>query len=102
VNRKFYLALILGLCALLGSAQLSARQPYSERQGRSNGQAENGLTLDGAVSRIREREGGRVLSADTEQDNGDKVYRIRVLTKEGKVKRLRIDARSGRTLPSSR
>jgi Predicted membrane protein len=50
------------------------------------------MTLEDAVSRVRRRVEGRVLSA--EEHDGE--YRVRVLTPEGRVKRFRLDRRSGR------
>ena len=53
-----------------------------------------GMTLDEAVSGIRRQ--GRVLSADTVEEDGRPVHRIRILTNEGRVRRLRLDGRTGR------
>ena len=50
--------------------------------------------LDSAVSRARERTGGRVLSAETRYVDGQPIHFVRILTKDGKVRRLRIDASS--------
>lgn len=98
MKRVRLLMFVAGLCGLVVSSPLLAKSPYGGK-GPSHGHEERRLSLDGAVSRIREREKGRVLSADEEYDNGDSVYRIRVLTDDGKVKRLRVDPRSGRTIP---
>lgn len=53
-------------------------------------------SLDEAVSDARDRYPGRVLSAETKRNNGRESHRIRILTNEGRVKRLNIDADSGR------
>lgn len=53
-------------------------------------------SLDEAVSEARDRYNGRVLSAETQRNNGRESHRIRILTNEGRVKRLNIDAESGR------
>ncbi len=55
-------------------------------------------SLDSAVAAARERTGGRVLSAETRQEKGRPVHYIRLLTPDGRVQRVRIDARSGRRL----
>ena len=55
-------------------------------------------SLDGTVSRLRERTGGRVLSAETRQLDGRATHFVRILTPDGKVRRIRVDARSGRRL----
>lgn len=57
-----------------------------------------GISLDEAVERARERVGGRVISAETQERNGHQVHNIRLLTKDGKVKRIRIDSGSGKRM----
>ncbi len=52
-------------------------------------------SLDEAVSEARDRYPGRVLSAETRADNGHTTHNIRILTDEGHVRRLRMDAQSG-------
>lgn len=54
--------------------------------------ARGDLSLDQAVQQARDRTGGRVISAETMEKNGHRVHSIRILTKDGKVRRLRIDA----------
>jgi uncharacterized membrane protein YkoI len=56
------------------------------------------MSLDGAVSRVRERIGARVLSAKTYREKGSVVHQIRVITDRGRVRRFRIDADTGRFL----
>ncbi len=53
---------------------------------------EGPLSLEEAVSRVRRKYGGRVLSA--RKRGGD--YQVRVLTPGGRVKRFRLDPRTGR------
>lgn len=57
-----------------------------------------GISLDQAVAQARQRHKGKVLSAETIRVDGRKVYRIKILTKDGRVKRTRIDARTGKKL----
>ena len=61
-----------------------------------------GADLDRAVSKIRKKTGGRVLSAETKRGNGKDVHVIRILTKDGKVKRHRVDAATGRSSRSGK
>lgn len=87
------------LILLLASTSLQAAgtplQPLLIAQ---NGHTGNGgISLDQAVAQTRQRYNGKVLSADTVRIDGRKVYRIKILTKDGRVKRTQIDARSGRT-----
>lgn len=53
-------------------------------------------SLDEAVSEARDRYPGRVLSAETDRRGGRESYNIRILTNDGRVKRLQIDPESGR------
>ncbi len=86
------------LCGLLASMPVAAQRFYQDggRQFQqpnmllSQGQLES---LDSAVSRIRGRTGGRVLSAETRRSNGRVVHHIRVLTRNGKVKRIKVVAK---------
>jgi uncharacterized membrane protein YkoI len=59
--------------------------------------ARGGLTLDQAVEDARRR-GGRVISAEAQERDGQRVYNIRLLTKDGKVQRIRIDGDSGQRM----
>ncbi len=59
--------------------------------------ARGGYTLDQAVEEARSR-GGRVISAETQERDGQRIYNIRLLTKDGKVQRLRIDGDSGQRM----
>ena len=56
------------------------------------------ISLDRAVSQVRQQTGGRVLSAETRQQNGRPVHHIRILSEQGKVLRYRVDARSGKRI----
>lgn len=60
--------------------------------------ARGGVSLDEAVERVRDRVGGRVISAETQEWDGQRVHNIRLLTKDGKVKRIRIDGKSGKRM----
>lgn len=53
-------------------------------------------SLDQAVEEARDRYPGRVLSAETRNRGGKESHKIRILTDDGRVKRLNVDAESGR------
>ena len=59
-------------------------------------QADRRTSLEDAVSEARGRHPGRVLSAETDRRGGRESHNIRILTRDGRVKRLRMDAESGR------
>ena len=54
-----------------------------------------GISLNEAVRRVQHDTGGRVLSAETQQQGGRTVHRIKVLTPSGHVRVYSIDAQSG-------
>lgn len=55
-----------------------------------------GMSLDEAVAQARRQTDGKILSAETLRRDGRLVHRIKVLTPDGRVERLTIDAQSGR------
>lgn len=65
----------------------------------SSGQSQ-GISLDEAIARARRDADGKVISAETVRQGNRSVHRIKILTRDGRVKRLRYDAASGR--PSER
>ncbi|ROR32772.1 PepSY domain-containing protein [Inmirania thermothiophila] len=58
------------------------------------------LTLEEAARAAARASGGRVLAAETVRRDGHAVYRIRVLTPEGRVRHLEVDPESGRIRPA--
>ncbi len=50
------------------------------------------VSLNKAVEQAKKRTGGQVISAETRNQDGRRVHNIRILTEDGKVRRLRIDA----------
>lgn len=53
---------------------------------------QGGLTLEQAVKRIKADNNVKVLSAERTTRNGQPVYRIKVLTGNGRVKYIWVDA----------
>ena len=53
----------------------------------------NHQSLNSAVQTIKQRTGGRILSAKTVVKNGQRVYKIKVLLPSGKVQTFRINAK---------
>lgn len=94
-----YAVITLLLCSVLASMPLVAAQRYFAEGDRQSDRAmmylvkNKGESLDSAVARIRGSTGGRVLSAETRNEDGQNVHYIRVLTRNGKVKRIRVEGR---------
>ena len=93
-----WLVLLLAATPVLASPQHHPFLLMAQR-----GHAENGgVSMDEAVRRARQQHQGKVLSAETVRVDGRKVYRIKILTKDGRVKRVHIDARTGKTVSRGR
>lgn len=73
--------LIVSLCLIfvLGLPAVSAAQ-------------QGGMSLDQAVKRIKDSRDVKVLSAERVTRNGQPMYRIKVLTKQGRVKYIWVKA----------
>ncbi len=56
-----------------------------------------GMTLSQAVEQVRRQYNGRIISAETKRSGNREVHHIKVLTKDNKVKTVKIP---GRTLSS--
>lgn len=73
--------LIVSLCLIfvLGLPAVSAAQ-------------QDGVTLDQAVKRVKDKHDVKVLSAERVVRDGEPQYRIKVLTGNGRVKYIWVDA----------
>jgi uncharacterized membrane protein YkoI len=56
------------------------------------------VSRDQAVVAAQQASGGRVLSVDKAERDGRPVWRVKVLSPQGEVKVILIDAASGRVL----
>lgn len=93
-----WLALLLATAPVPASPQQHPLLLLAQR-----GHAENGgISLDEAVRRARQQHKGKVLSAETVRVDGRKIHRIKILTKDGRVKRIQIDARTGQSVSRRR
>ncbi|MCL4779930.1 MAG: PepSY domain-containing protein [Gammaproteobacteria bacterium] len=96
------LALML-LAALLVATPAGAAKPKPKSKPAGNGRpaTENtaarpeAISKDEAVAMVRARTGGKVVRAERSSQQGRTVYRIRVLTAEGRVREYRVDAATG-------
>ena len=86
--------ILLAACPLVATAfdyrdltNQFAHPSHSEKRGNS---------LDEAVSRVRRQSDDNILSAETVRVDGRRVHRIKVLTSQGRVKHVQIDADTGR------
>jgi uncharacterized membrane protein YkoI len=78
---------------------LIAKNGQNKNGQNKNAQNKNGgISLNQAIAKARQSNKDKVLSAETVQKDGRKIYRIKILTRDGRVKRTRIDARTGKKL----
>ncbi len=84
--RKFHLYICS--MAILGMLWLAVPGPAFSRDGPR-------YTLDQAVMLVRKVFGGQVLKATASEHDGRLVYRIRILTEDGRVRTFTVDARDG-------
>jgi hypothetical protein len=94
------LLLLLAAGPLMAGPRSYSGYPFPVAQ-RGHG-SDGGISLDEAVSRARRKSNGKVLSAETVRVDGRKVYRIKILTKDGRVRREQIDPETGGPAPRRR
>jgi len=54
------------------------------------------IDRDQAAAQVQKQTGGRVLSVDSAERDGRKVFRVKVLTRGGEVRIVIVDAKTGR------
>jgi uncharacterized membrane protein YkoI len=52
-------------------------------------------SLDDAITLVKEEIGGRVLRAETLQRDNRTVYQVRIITDDGRVRTINVDAQNG-------
>ena len=93
--RKLVLLLLFCLVTATAAAQ-PAHVYWGVNAAKTLRQGEGGMSLDEAVRRVRAETGGRILSAETVNENGRRVHRIKVLTPDQRVRIVTVDAERGR------
>ena len=71
------------------------RRDHRDRMERREGRERYGVSLDEAVERVRRETGARILSAETREAEGGSQHVIKILTEKGRVRRVRVDPRTG-------
>lgn len=57
---------------------------------------DNGISLEQAISKVRRQYGDvTILKAETKRNNGRRIHRVKFLTEGGRVRTVRVDARTG-------
>ena len=99
-------AVVLAAALLLGNVLAvpgawADPPPWARKGGRGNAtQAPraDGISLDEAVNRAERKYRARVIRAETHEANGRRVHQLRLLSDDGRVWTVRIDAASGAEL----
>lgn len=91
---KRFLAMLLVVASLASAGATDvAFARDSHRDGRRGG--ETGTGLNAAVQQVQRETGGRVLSADTVNQGGRSMHRIKVLLPSGQVRVVTVGAQAG-------
>ena len=103
--RILAILLISSLLALMPAAtraddlEQSLREAYTAVERRADAelqvaQKNGGKSLSEAVEQVRRQTNGRILSAQTKTNGKREVHHIKVLTKDGKVKTVKVPGRN--------
>ena len=94
IGRHLVLALLSLLAA--GAPLAGQAQELIDRRQKHDRQIETaGMSLDQAVEMAQRRFRAKAVKAETVDSGGKKVHQIRLLSAEGKVWTVRVDAESG-------
>jgi uncharacterized membrane protein YkoI len=91
---KRFLALLLIAVSLTMAAAPGVTYAGGKHYPVARRGGEGGVSLNEAVRQVQRETGGRVLSADTVNQGGRAVHRIKVLTPSGQMRIVTIDAQS--------
>jgi uncharacterized membrane protein YkoI len=89
-------ALLLLLAAMSAMSSMSNAQDLIDRRAkREHRAAQSGVSLDQAVQMAQNRYRSKAVKAETVDDGGRRVHRIRLLSAEGMVRTVHVDAQTG-------
>ena len=97
-SRLLSLLLLFGLAAVSDVAHAqNGGNEKSEHNGKSDASEKKNDSLPASVRRVERQTGGDVLRAEPMQRDGREVYRVKVLTSDGRVKVIQDDPQQGRS-----
>lgn len=105
VMKKLRLSTLSAALALIGFSTLAQAHslPAAESAGSASPERRgalvemyDGISLDEAVSRAERQYRARVVRTDVQDEDGRKVYVLKLLSEDGRVFTVRIDAATGR------
>jgi uncharacterized membrane protein YkoI len=56
------------------------------------------LTKESAAEQVQSESGGKILSVDDKQEDGQQIFRVKVLHDDGKIKIYQLDAATGKEI----
>jgi len=92
--RALWLGLLLGL--LTSFSTLALAQPGQPERGDNQEQAE--LSAAQAAQLVKQRYGGKIIKVQSQNKPQGKIYRVQLLQDSGRMRNVRVDARSGAIL----
>lgn len=92
-------ALVLGTLGAGGTLHAGERDHELAREALQQGQV---LPLRQVLDKVEREYQGQVLKIEFERDDGRYVYEIRLLQKDGRMAKLKVDAVDGRVLKIKR
>ena len=95
MKKRLLLAWIPALLLLIGNAALANDDHETARRLSETGEI---LPLETILEHVQQHAPGRVIEVEFEQDRGQYIYEIEVLTTRGIVWELELDARTGQLL----
>ena len=88
--------LVLVLLPLLAAVpSANAQELIDRRQRREYHIQPSGISLDQAVEMVQRRYRAKAIKAETVRNGDKRVHRIRLLSADGKVRNVSVDAESG-------
>jgi len=94
MKRRHFIKAVF-LAVLVSSLLLTQPLLADERRKGYRHDGRPDVSLDYAVKKARNRYNGRVISAETVGAENNRMHNIRILTEEGRVRRLRVDPSTG-------
>jgi uncharacterized membrane protein YkoI len=96
LRRRLPVLLIAGLAAVASSAASMAASREDDPPRAEALQARSSkLSLDQAIEMVERRYRARVVRAGVDESNGQRLYVLRLLSEEGRVWTVRVDAQTG-------
>ena len=93
--RTFWHLLLVTLPLIAAVPNANAQELIDRRQRRDYRIEPSGLSLDQAVEMAQRRYRAKAVKAETIRNGEKRVHRIRLLSADGKVWNVRVDAESG-------